>query len=135
MYIIYIMSFKKELIAFRNIVDDTLYGAKALNIVAKRKYNLGKEKLGIAMACATRNKIYNDIIDIIYFMRKDLDVISRTVRLEKRIKIHINQMKKLQQANIKDNSKGLWILLHWLKLTQLKQIATKDPDKLYKFLI
>jgi len=126
---------KQELIIFRNLVDDTLYGTKHLREIAKRKYNLDKEDIGIAMACITRDKIYNDFLDIIYLMRKGKFPIERTMLLDKRIKIHINQIRKLKQANAEDNRKGLLTLLHWVKLTQIKQQAIKNPTKLYSKLI
>ena len=126
---------KQELIIFRNLVDDTLYGTKHLREIAKRKYNLDKGDIGTAVACATRDKIYNDFLDIIYLMRKGEFPIERTMLLDKRIKIHINQIKMLKQPNAEDNRKGLLTLLHWVKLTQIKQQTIKDPSKFYLKLI
>jgi hypothetical protein len=123
---------KKELNIFRNLVDDTLYGTKQINIIAKKKYNMDKYDLGMAMACCTRNKIYNDFMDIIHFMKKDISAIERTYRLEKRIRIHINQIRKLRQKDAQKNADGLNVLLTWLKLTQIKQMSIKNTNLIYK---
>ena len=126
---------RKELNVFRNLVDDTLYGVKQLNEVAKRKFYLEKTDIGDAMAHATRLKIYNDLMDIIYLMRKGQFPIERTFLLEKRIRIHSNQLKKLKQKNYIDNKRGLDTLLQWVKLTQIKQMAINNPHYIYGKLI
>lgn len=122
---------KKELIVFRNLVDDTLYGAKQCNEVAKRKFMLDKTSIGLAVSNSTRLKIYNDFLDIIYLMRKGEFPQERTKLLDKRIKIHINQLKKLNQENVDENMKGLQTLIDWIKLTQIKQLAIKNPNYIY----
>lgn len=126
---------RKELNVFRNLVDDTLYGAKQLNEVAKRKFYLEKTDIGKAMAHATRLKIYNDFMDIIYLMRKGDFPKERTLLLEKRIRIHSNQLKKLKEKNYIDNKRGLDTLLQWIKLTQIKQMSIKNPSYIYSKLI
>ena len=125
---------KKELNVFRNLVDDTLYGTKQINIIAKKKYNMDKYDLGMAMACCTRNKIYNDFMDIIYLMKRNVSATIRTHRLEKRIKIHINQIRKLRQKDADKNANGLNVLLTWIKLTQIKQMALKNTNLIYKLI-
>jgi len=126
---------KKDLIAFRNIVDDTLYGVKQINEVNKRKFMLDKASLGSAVAYSTRNKIYNDILDIIYLMRKGEFPVERTMLLTKRINIHINQIKKLEPNTYEKNKCGLDTLINWIKLTQIKQQALKNPSRIYSKLI
>jgi len=126
---------KKELVAFRNIVDDTLYGVKQISEVNKRKFMLDKASLGSAVAYSTRNKIYNDILDIIYLMRKGEFPVERTILLTKRINIHLNQLKKLEPSTYEKNKCGLDTLINWIKLTQIKQQSIKNPTKIYSKLI
>jgi len=126
---------KKELVAFRNIVDDTLYGVKQISEVNKRKFMLDKASLGSAVAYSTRNKIYNDILDIIYLMRRGEFPVERTILLTKRISIHLNQLKKLEPSTYEKNKRGLDTMINWIKLTQIKQQSIKNPTKIYSKLI
>lgn len=125
---------KKELVAFRNIVDETLYGVKQINETNKKRFMADKIPLGLAVSNATRNKIYNDLLDIIYLMRKGEFPYERTELLDKRVKIHISQIKKLNIQNFEENKKGLVSLIDWIKLTQIKQLAINNPDYIYKLI-
>ena len=124
-------SIKSEINFFRNLVDDTLYGSKQLNEVAKRKFMMDKGSLGEALSRSLRNKIYNHFMNIIYQMKKGKIPKEETMLLSKRISIHVKQIKKLNQASYEDNKKGLETLLHWVKLTQIKILAIKNPTKIY----
>jgi len=128
-------SINRQLIGFRNVVDNVLYGCKYVAEVNKRKFMLDKASIGSAVAYATRNKIYNDFLDIIYIMRKKGFPKERIILLEKRIRIHSNQIKKLDPSNYIDNKNGLTTLLNWVKITQIKLLAVTDPKFAYEKLI
>lgn len=114
-----------ELVNMRNIVDDTLYGCKQMAEVEKRKFNMGTDNLGKAMATATRYKIYRDFMDAIYALRTRKPAIKFILSAIKRTKIHVNQLKKLGDSNWKDTSKTFAIFIEWLQLAQLRVLALK----------
>jgi len=111
-----------ELVNMRNIVDDTLYGCKQMAEVEKRKFNMGADNLGKAMATATRYKIYRDILDAIYALRNKKHAIRFILSAIKRTKIHVNQLKKLGESNWKDTGKTFGIFIEWLQLAQLRML-------------
>lgn len=107
---------KKQINDFRDTVDDIMYGIDKINEVNKRKFLLDRESLGVAMASSTRNKIYNLIVDSIFLLKKDKNIKENLQKLERKIDIHINQLKKLEQTNVKENRLVFNNFLEWLYL-------------------
>ena len=104
--------FYKELQKNRSNLHSELDVAK--NVI--KTTNLDDD-MGGKITATTRHKIFKDAIGIFKLIRhnKKIEVAGRTIYLNKRIKLHLYQLKKLKQENLFENQryfKGLLMFLY-----------------------
>lgn len=112
------MDYKQKLVAFRNIVDDAMYGITQMK---QNKLRGDYEVDLVLVSMTTREKIYNLIMDIIYAIRKDLPIPNFKL-LKKRINIHKNQLILLNQPNVKENLDMLNTIYEYLRMILKERI-------------
>jgi hypothetical protein len=110
----------KRLNILRNMVDDILFGIQQKHHKYK-KDSKGEVDLKLVTYC-TRLKIYNNIMDLIYRIKKDLPVDNLFRLLKKRIKVHTNQLRLLEQSNTDENKSTLMTIYNTLRLIMVQKV-------------
>ena len=97
------MSFNK----FINNNKTLLWCELDIAIDNKAKYNYNDDEIGAKISCLTREKIFRTAIKIMtYIQENKRDVILKIMpQFIKRVKLHVYQLKKLNQINCEENDK------------------------------
>jgi hypothetical protein len=97
-----------------NLVDEGLYPKNQL----RGEINLAR------MSYLVRNKIYDNIVEIITLIKKYKSIAEQFYLLKKRMSIHINQLKKLNIKNWETHKNYFLMLIE--AIFQLKKISMKE---------
>lgn len=97
-----------------NLVDEGLYPKHQLH----GEINLAR------MSYLVRNKIYDNIVEIITLIKKYKSIAEQFYLLKKRMSIHINQLKKLNIKNWETHKNYFLMLIE--AIFQLKKISIKE---------
>jgi len=93
---------------FYNIINQSkqkMYEEKELAVKLKNSCSYDDDVIGVKITALTREKIFNLFIEIFKCIRykKNDEVKELLLKVFKKIRLHIYQMKKLKQDNLEEN--------------------------------
>ena len=108
--------YRDDIEPFISATDNVFHG------ITKRRideYKKGEITLHL-VALTTREKIYNAILAILLSLKKRVFLADKFERLQRQVRVHINQLRLLKQPNIEENLKFLNAIIHIIKMNKDK---------------
>jgi len=122
--------YRDDLEPFISATDNIFHG-----ISQRRRDEYKKGEITLHLVClTTREKISNAILTILLSLKKRVFLADKFERLQRQIRVHINQLRILKQPNIQDNLKFLNAIIHIIKINRDKLDKLIYLEK-YKFAI